>query len=77
MVKILLVSSLLQRRLWAYPTAIVIFGAFLGYQLYRYSHTHSAWLLALTVFDLLLVILASLEYQRLRLLVRPKELPHA
>lgn len=65
-VKIGLVVALLRKRLWAYPTAIVAFGLFLVYQVYRYSHTRSAWLLALSVLDLFVILLTWLEYRRLR-----------
>lgn len=65
-VKVALVTALLQRRLWAYPAAIVVFLLFLVYQLYRYSHTHAPELLALSVLDVVVVALTWLEYRRLR-----------
>lgn len=65
-VKVGLVVGLLRRHLWAYPTAIIAFGIFLAYQIYRYSHTGSVWLLALSVLDVLLICLTALEYRRLR-----------
>ena len=64
-VKAGLVAALLLRRRWAYPAAIVAFSAFLVYQLYRYTHTHSPALLALSVVDILVIILTWLEYRRL------------
>ncbi len=65
-VKIGLVWALFRKHLWAYPIAIVAFGLFLAYQVYRYSHTHSVWLLALSILDILVIVLAWLEYKRLR-----------
>jgi uncharacterized membrane protein len=65
-VKVGLVWALFHKHLWAYPTAILAFGLFLVYQLYRYSHTHSVWLLALSVLDLYVIVLTRLEYNRLR-----------
>lgn len=65
-VKVGLVVGLLRRYLWAYPTAIVAFGIFLAYQIYRYSHTGSVWLLVLSFLDVLLVCLTVVEYRRLR-----------
>jgi uncharacterized membrane protein len=65
-VKVGLVIALLQKRFWAYPAAIVAFVIFLVYQLYRYTHTHSPWLLALSVLDLFVIVLTWLEYKRLR-----------
>lgn len=66
LIKVGLVAGLLRRLQWAYPTAIAAFGAFLGYQLYRYAHTGSAWLLALSFLDLCVIVLTWLEYRRLR-----------
>jgi len=65
-VKIGLVWALFRKYLWAYPFAIVAFGLFLAYQVYRYSHTHSVWLLALSILDLFVIVLTWLEYKRLR-----------
>jgi uncharacterized membrane protein len=64
-VKIGLVAALMLKLRWAYPAAIAAFTIFLGYQLYRYSHTHSPELLVLSVLDVLVIILTWLEYKRL------------
>lgn len=66
MVKVALVTALLLKQPWAYPTAILAFLLFLIYQLYRYSHTHSPELLVLSVVDVLVIALTWLEYKRLR-----------
>ncbi|GBL44844.1 probable membrane protein YPO2961 [Sulfuriferula multivorans] len=65
-VKIGVVWALWQKKFWAYPIAIVAFGLFLIYQVYRYSLTHSVWLLVLSFLDLFVIILTWLEYRRLR-----------
>jgi len=65
MVKVVLVTALLMKRRWAYPTAILAFLLFLLYQLYRYSHTRSPELLVLSVLDVLVIGLTWLEYKRL------------
>jgi len=65
-VKVGLVTGLLLRRRWAYPTAIVAFLLFLAYQLYRYTHTYSPELLVLSVFDVFIIVVTWLEYGRLR-----------
>lgn len=70
LVKVLLVWALLRRLLWAYPVGLAAFGLFLVYQVYRYVHTGSAWLLALSVLDLLVIGLTAAEYRRL-LAARP------
>jgi len=66
-IKIFLVISLLQRRLWAYPTAIVFFSGFIIYQVYRYQFTHSLWLIFLTVVDFFVIIFTLIEYRQLNL----------
>jgi uncharacterized membrane protein len=65
-VKAILVVGLLRERLWAYPASFVVFGLFIAYQLYRYSFTHDAALIALSIFDLLVIALAVHEYRLLR-----------
>ena len=65
-VKAGLVIALLQRRLWAYPAAMLAFALFIVYQFYRYTHTHSVWLLLLSVVDLFVIVLTWFEYKRLQ-----------
>ena len=60
-----LVWALLRRHLWAYPVATIAFGLFVAYQIYRYSHTHSVWLLVLTALDVFVIVITWLEYNRL------------
>jgi len=66
LVKIALVAGLLARRLWAYPASLVVLAGFIGYQLYRYTLTHSVGLVVLTAFDLLVMWLVWHEYKLLR-----------
>lgn len=65
-IKLALIIGLLRTKLWVYPTAIVAFGLFIGYQLYRYTLTHSAWLLVLTVVDIAVIALTWHEYRYLK-----------
>ena len=65
-VKVGLVAALLLKRRWAYPAAIIAFFLFLVYQLYRYTHTHSPALLALSILDVIVIILTWIEYKRLK-----------
>jgi uncharacterized membrane protein len=65
-VKVALVWALLRRHLWAYPVATIAFGLFVAYQIYRYAHTHSGWLLVLTALDVFVIVITWLEYNRLR-----------
>lgn len=66
LVKVLLVVGLLREKLWAYPASLAALAAFIVYQLYRYSYTHSIGLIVLTVFDLFIVVLVWHEWRVLR-----------
>ena len=64
--KAAVVVALLKEKLWAYPAAIALFGAFIAYQLYRYTWTHDIALIALSIFDVFVIALAVHEYRLLR-----------
>ncbi len=64
--KLLLVAGLLLNRLWAYPVSICVFGLFIVYQLYRFSYTHASGLVALTILDVVVVVLIWHEYRLVR-----------
>jgi uncharacterized membrane protein len=66
LVKVLLVGAVLRNKLWAYPWLIGFLVAFILYQGYELV-VHFTWsLLALTVFDVLIVYLTVREYGRHR-----------
>ena len=65
-IKALLVYALLRGKPWAYPWAIGVFAAFGIYQMYRYFITPSAWLIALTVLDVAVILLTWGEWRRLK-----------
>ena len=66
LIKSIVVYGLLREKLWAYPASFVVFGAFIAYQLYRYSFTHDIVLIGLSIFDLFVIALAAHEYRLLR-----------
>ena len=66
LVKVVLVAGLLMNRLWAYPASIGVLGLFVIYQLYRFSHTHGLGLIALSVFDVIIVVLIWHEWRLYR-----------
>jgi uncharacterized membrane protein len=72
-IKLWLIVGLLRRRLWYYPVAIAIFGLFIVYQLYRYSLTHSLWLVFITAVDVLVIALTWHEYRYLRSRASPRQ----
>jgi uncharacterized membrane protein len=65
-IKIWIIKGLLNKKLWAYSTSEVVLGIFVIYQFYRYTHTHSLFLLILTLFDILIIFLVWLEWRRVR-----------
>ena len=65
-IKSILVIGLLREKLWAYPASFAVFGAFIAYQLYRYSFTHDFGLILLSIFDAFVIYLAVHEYRLLR-----------
>lgn len=65
-VKLFLIIGLLRKKLWFYPASMLVFGIFIIYQLYRFSYTHSSWLLVLTVLDMLVIWLTWHEYNFLK-----------
>lgn len=65
-VKLFLVVGLLRNKLWAYPASLIVLGLFIVYQLYRFSYTHGAGLIALTVFDVFVMFLIWHEYSLIR-----------
>ena len=62
-IKLWLIVGLLRRRLWYYPVAMIVFALFIAYQLYRYTFTHSMWLLLITMLDLVVIALTWHEYR--------------
>lgn len=71
-VKVVLVIALLLNKLWAYPCMIVVLLIFIGYQLYRIVLDPSAGLIALTIFDAVIVALTWREYRRQRQIPRDR-----
>ena len=62
-IKLFLVISLLRDKIWAYPSALAVLSVFVSYQLYEIWKTGSVPLIALTVFDLLVMWFIWREYR--------------
>ncbi len=62
-VKAFLVVSLFKKKIWAYPLAVTIFSSFIAYQVYRYTVTHSPWLILISLLDVVIILLALNEYR--------------
>ncbi|MFH1523248.1 MAG: DUF2127 domain-containing protein [Patescibacteria group bacterium] len=65
-IKLALLIALWKKKIWAYPTAMIVFSIFIAYQAYRYSLYHSTGLILLSILDALIIILTYLEYQRIK-----------
>lgn len=65
-VKVVLVAALLRDKFWAYPWMIALLVIFILYQVYQLTQTPSMGLVALTVFDMMIVVLTWHEYRRQR-----------
>jgi uncharacterized membrane protein len=64
LVKVILVTALLKKQLWAYPWTIVFLVVFIVYQAYRLSIEPTVGLTALTIFDLVIAWLTFREYRK-------------
>ena len=62
LIKLGLVVALLKNQLWAYPASLVVLGLFVLYQLYEIVVMHSLFIVALTLFDLIVMWFIWREY---------------
>jgi uncharacterized membrane protein len=63
-IKAVLVYALLKEKLWAFPSAMVVFSLFGVYQMIRYFHHPSVWLIVLTLLDVFVILLTWAEWRR-------------
>lgn len=66
LINMVLAIGLLTGALWSYPAALAALALLMSYQMYRYTHTHSIVLIALTLFDAVVWFLVWHEYRVLR-----------
>lgn len=71
--KVLIVTLVWNKKIWAYPLMIVFLASFVSYQLYRYAHTHAITLILLSVFDIITALLTWNAYQQAKLELNKKE----
>jgi uncharacterized membrane protein len=65
--KLVVVGGLYRRARWSYPVAFVFLGGFGIYQIYRLWLVHFSFLLlALTLFDAVILALTIVEFRRMR-----------
>ena len=65
-VKLFLVLAVLREKRWAYPLFMIALTLLIGYQTYQLSLGFSLWLAVLTIFDLVILVLAWHEYRLTR-----------
>lgn len=65
-VKVVLVTLLWTKKPFAYPLTVISLFLFIIYQIYRYTVHPSVFLIILTVFDIIMIILTILEYKRIK-----------
>lgn len=64
-VKLFVVVQVWRNHSWAYPLLIVVIGLFVLYQIYYLIFKKiSAGMIGLTIFDLLIIYLTTIEYRR-------------
>jgi uncharacterized membrane protein len=66
LIKLVLVAAVLANRVWAYPVFMAAMIGFILYQLYRMSFEVSFVLVAITVLDAVVLMLAWHEYGYVR-----------
>jgi uncharacterized membrane protein len=61
-IKLGLIISLLKNKLWAYPWSLAVLSFFVVYQLYEITKTQSLAIIAITVFDFIVMYFIWKEY---------------
>ncbi len=64
--KLVIIVLLLERKLWAFPVGVAVFGLFIIFELFSYIHGHSLIMLFIVIFDVIILAMIILEYQRLK-----------
>ncbi|AGK95813.1 DUF2127 domain-containing protein [Clostridium pasteurianum] len=65
-IKLVLVILLWKKKMFAYPLTIFSLALFIIYQIYHYTIRHSLWLIGLTIFDIVMIILTLIEYNNIK-----------
>lgn len=66
LIKLITLILLWKKILWAYPLSILVFLGFIVYQLNEFAHTHSIFMIFVTLVDILMIILTVLEYRNIK-----------
>jgi uncharacterized membrane protein len=66
LIKCVLIFALLKNAFWAYPWSLAVMGLFVLYQIYEYIRTGSLLLVAITLFDLVVIYFIWREWRIVR-----------
>jgi uncharacterized membrane protein len=66
----ILIVEILREHLWAYIGLVVLTFAFVIYQVYRISYTHSIALTLLTFFDIFVIFVTWREYKKQKVILQ-------
>jgi uncharacterized membrane protein len=61
-VNLTMVYGVIKQPSWAYPISLVLFIGFLIYQIHSYLEISTAWMLTITILDILFIVLLFYEY---------------
>ncbi len=64
--KLVIIILLLERKLWAFPVGVAVFGLFIIFELFSYIHGHSLIMLLIVIFDIVILAMIIWEFQRLK-----------
>jgi uncharacterized membrane protein len=73
-IKLFVIINVLRDKYWAYPVLIIVLIGFIVYQVIDIKNTHSVAMTLLTIFDIFVIIMTWLEWQKKRN-IRAKQLP--
>lgn len=71
--KLAVIWLLIKKKMWAYPLAVIVFGFFIVYEIYGYTHSHSMLLLLVIIIDAAMIAMIILEYKQLKIEKTRKE----
>jgi len=69
--KLIVIWLLVKKKVWAYPLAVLVFLAFITYEIYSFINSNSIIVLGATVIDVAIIVVIILEY---RLMIKEKKL---
>lgn len=66
LIKLVTLFLLWKKILWSYPLSIFVFVGFIIYQMTEFAHTHSIFMIFVSLIDVAMIILTILEYRNIK-----------